>query len=58
METITGYVEHIIYRNQENGYTVLNLVSEGEEIPCTGIFHVISEGESIEVTGEYVSHPT
>lgn len=58
MENITGYVEHIIYRNQENGYTVLNLVSDGEEIPCTGIFHVISEGESIEVTGEYVSHPT
>lgn len=58
MESITGYVEHIIYRNQENGYTVLNLVSDGEEIPCTGIFHVISEGESIEVTGEYVSHPT
>ena len=58
MENITGYVEHIIYRNQENGYTVLNLVSDGNEIPCTGIFHVISEGESIEVTGEYVSHPT
>ena len=58
MENITGYVEHIIYRNQENGYTVLNLVSDGEEIPCTGIFHVISEGEGIEVTGEYVSHPT
>lgn len=58
MENITGYVEHIIYRNQENGYTVLNLVSDGDEIPCTGIFHVISEGESIEVTGEYVSHPT
>lgn len=57
MENITGYVEHIIYRNQENGYTVLNLVSDGDEIPCTGIFHVISEGESIEVTGEYVSHP-
>lgn len=58
MENITGYVEHIIYRNQENGYTVLNLVSDGDEIPCTGIFHVISEGENIEVTGEYVSHPT
>lgn len=58
MENITGYVEHIIYRNQENGYTVLNLVSDGDEIPCTGIFHVISEGESIEVIGEYVSHPT
>ncbi len=58
MEKITGYVEHIVYRNQDNGYTVLNLVSEGEEIPCTGIFHVISEGETIEATGEFTSHPT
>ena len=58
METITGYVEHIVYRNAENGYTVLNLVSEGEEITCTGIFHIVNEGESLAVTGEYVSHNT
>ena len=58
METITGYVEHIVYRNAENGYTVLNLICDGEEITCTGIFHVISEGETIEAKGEYTSHPT
>lgn len=58
METITGYVEHIVYRNEDNGYTVLNLISDGEEIPCTGIFHVISEGETIEAKGEFNSHPT
>ena len=58
MEKITGYVEHIIFRNPENGYTVLNLACEGEEIPCTGIFSVINEGETIEAAGEYVSHPT
>lgn len=58
MEKITGYVEHIVYRNQDNGYTVLNLISEGDEVPCTGIFHVISEGETIEASGEFVSHPT
>lgn len=58
METIVGYVEHIVYRNAENGYTVLNLVSEGEEITCTGIFHIVNEGESLAVTGEYVSHST
>lgn len=37
-ETIEGYVEHIIYRNQENGYTVANLVVEETEITCVGIF--------------------
>ena len=58
MEIINGFVEHIVYRNEENGYTVLNLVSDEDEITCVGIFHVISEGESIEVTGEYTSHPS
>ncbi len=58
MEILNGFVEHIIYRNEDNGYTVLNLVCDEEEITCVGIFHVISEGESIEVTGDYTSHPS
>lgn len=58
MEVRTGYVEHIIYRNEDNGYTVLNLVCEEEEITCVGIFHVISEGETLEVTGNLTSHPS
>ena len=45
METISGYVDHIIFRNEENGYTVLVLVSDGEEVTCVGIFTDISEGE-------------
>ena len=58
METLTGFVEHIIYRNEDNGYTVMNLVCDEEEVTCVGTFHVISEGESIEVTGNYTSHPS
>lgn len=58
MEKIAGYVEHIIYRNTENGYTVLNLVSGEEEITCVGIFSAIAEGENIEASGEYTDHPT
>ncbi len=58
MEKITGYVEHIIYRNADNGYAVLNLVSGEEEITCVGIFTGISEGENIEVSGEFTEHPT
>lgn len=58
METITGFVEHIVYRNEDNGYTVLNLMAEEEEITCVGTFHVISEGESIEAEGEYSVHPS
>ena len=58
MEKLAGYVEHIIYRNAENGYTVLNLVIGEEEITCVGIFSAIAEGENIEASGEYTEHPT
>ena len=57
METVNGYVEHIIFQNSENGYTVMNLVVDGEEITCVGMGKGLSQGESISVQGEYVEHP-
>lgn len=56
--TVEGYVEHIIFRNEDNGYTVLNLVTEGQELTCVGIFEYIGEGEMLELTGTYVEHAT
>lgn len=58
MEKITGYVDHIIFRNADNGYTVMVLVVEEEEITCVGTFSDIAEGENMEATGEYTEHPT
>lgn len=58
LEIIKGYVDHIIYRNTENGYTVLVLICEEEELTCVGVFSDIVEGENIEATGEYTDHPT
>lgn len=55
---IEGFVDHIIYRNADNGYTVLVLVSHDEEITCTGTFSGVSEGENLEVEGEYTTHAT
>lgn len=57
METVNGYVEHIIFHNSENGYTVMNLVTEEEEITCVGMCRGIVEGESICAQGEKVEHP-
>ena len=57
METISGYVDHIIFQNNENGYTVLNLVSESEEITCVGMCRGLSQGENITAQGEYTEHP-
>ncbi len=56
METVTGYVEHIVFRNEENGYTVFNLETENGEATCVGSFHYISKGELLELEGEYVNH--
>ena len=44
MEELQGYVEHIVFRNADNGYTVLNLISDEDEITCVGIFPVVTEG--------------
>ena len=56
METVTGYVEHIVFRNEENGYTVFRLENDDGEVTCVGSFNFISEGEMLELTGEYVNH--
>lgn len=56
MEKRKGFVEHIIFRNEENGYTVLNLSCEGEEFTCVGILPFLSEGEMIEAEGNMTTH--
>ena len=57
MDTVTGYVDHIIYQNKENGYAVVALVTEGEELVCVGSFHTIETGETLELEGNLVEHP-
>ena len=54
---ITGYVDHIIYRKPENGYTVFILVSEGDEITCVGTMAQIDQGDYLQIEGEETSHP-
>lgn len=55
-EIVEGYIERIIFRNDENGYTVLSLHSEDEELTCVGSFPFISEGEFIHAMGTYTEH--
>ncbi|MDK2807565.1 MAG: exodeoxyribonuclease alpha subunit, partial [Clostridiales bacterium] len=56
-EEIEGYIEHIIFRNTENGYTVFELNGEDEDITCVGSFPFLSEGEYVLVSGNRTSHP-
>ncbi len=56
MLNLEGYIEKIVYRNEENGYTVFTLIVDGEEITGVGTFSYIAEGECVELTGEYTEH--
>lgn len=56
MVKLEGYVEHIIFRNTENGYTVMNVVAEEEEITCVGSLQYIDEGEMLSMEGDYKEH--
>ena len=54
---VEGFVENIIYRNEDNGYTVFNIMYKSEEVTCVGMFSYISAGEFITAEGEFTKHP-
>lgn len=56
LEEVKGYIDHIVYRNNENGYSVLVVLEEGEEITLVGTFQTIDQGENILAKGEYIDH--
>lgn len=58
-ETVTGYIDHIIYRNEDNGYTVMVLkgVKDEDELTCVGSFASVTQGATVEVQGSYTNHP-
>ncbi len=56
MEKVQGFIDHFIYRNDQNGYSVIELHMENEDIICVGYFPSNSQGESVEICGEYVEH--
>lgn len=56
-EVLEGYVDRIVYRNSDNGYTVLSLVRDDIEMTVVGTFTFVNEGEYICVSGTYTTHP-
>lgn len=51
-----GIIKSIIYRNEENGYTVLSLETSDSPITCTGIMPFFNENDQIIVEGELIYH--
>ena len=58
-ETVTGYIDHIIFRNEDNGYTVMVLkgIEDEDELTCVGSFPVVTQGASVELEGNFTQHP-
>jgi exodeoxyribonuclease V alpha subunit len=56
-DKIEGYVDKIVFRNDENGYTVFSIVYDEDEFTCVGYLTVINEGEFIQATGSFTHHP-
>ncbi|MDU5461624.1 SF1B family DNA helicase RecD2 [Anaerococcus vaginalis] len=51
-----GIIKSIIYRNEENGYTVLSLQTSDSPITCTGIMPFFNENDQVVVEGELIYH--
>lgn len=51
-----GIIKSIIYRNEENGYTVLSLQTSDSSITCTGIMPFFNENDQVVVEGELIYH--
>ena len=55
---LSGSVEYVIYSNEENGYTVADFGTDGDDlITITGIMPYINEGDSLILYGEWKHNP-
>ncbi len=55
---ISGIVEHIVYRSEETGFTVMEIDTDGELVTAVGEITGIEEGEEVDLTGSYTTHPS
>lgn len=54
---IKGTVTNIVFSNEENGYTVMNIEANGEEITAVGTLPRLTCGEVLTLEGKFVLHP-
>ena len=57
LQELSGTVESVIYKNEENGYTVLRLRSGSDEtVTVVGTFPYAASGESMIISGTWTNH--
>lgn len=57
MNHFQGYIDRIVFRSEESGYTVMTGIMDGHEYTLVGTFSSIEPGETIEAEGHETSHP-
>lgn len=55
---LEGTVENIVYRNEQNGYTVLELADDEDYITAVGVMPTVSAGDKVSLIGTYKVHPS
>lgn len=53
---LEGAVENIVYRNEENGYTVIEISDGDDYITAVGIMPQANVGDTVKLTGVYTNH--
>ena len=57
MEIIEAFVDETVFRNDDNGYTVLVVKSGKTRVSAVGVMPPLASGEKLKITGEWVEHP-
>ncbi len=57
-QTLIGTLTHIIFNNDDNGYTVAEFSGKSFNFVAVGILYGVYEGEMLELTGSWTDHPT
>ncbi len=57
MEELQGLIEQVVYRNDDTGYTVLEVRVGRESVPVVGVLPFLHEGEQVLFEGEWTEHP-
>ncbi|HEY5575669.1 MAG TPA: helix-hairpin-helix domain-containing protein, partial [Clostridiaceae bacterium] len=58
MQEIQGFVDTIVYQNDENGYAIARIKDRDETITIVGYIPYLSEGQSLKLNGDWTAHPT
>ncbi len=58
MVELEGYIEDIIFRNEDNAWTVVEIKADGEYVSAVGVMPFVNVGERVQIVGEWVEHPS